>query len=116
MGKLFGTDGVRGVANTELTGLTAYLLGQAGSSVLVPRGSQRPTVLVGTDTRISADMLKAALRAGICSTGADAVDLGILPTPAVAYLTRAMGASAGVMITASHNPSVPVRSALSCNW
>ncbi len=104
MGNLFGTDGVRGVANRELTGQTAFLLGQAGASILVPQGSPRPTVLVGTDTRISADMLKAALMAGICSTGAIALDLGILPTPAVAYLTRAMEAHAGVMITASHNP------------
>ena len=97
MPRMFGTDGVRGIANTELDCTLAYQLGRAGAQVLIS-GTHRPTVLVGTDTRISGDMLKSALMAGICSVGAHAVDLG-------AMLNREMNADAGVMISASHNPA-----------
>jgi len=104
MGRLFGTDGVRGVANTELTIELAYKLGQAGAYVLTKETHHQPIILVGRDTRISGNMLEAALVAGICSVGAKAVKLGVVPTPAVAYLTRKYKADAGVVISASHNP------------
>ena len=104
MGKFFGTDGVRGIANLELTGELAYKLGQAGAWVLTSEKKHTPKILVGMDTRISGDMLEAALVAGICSVGAKAVCLGVVPTPAVAYLTRLYKADAGVVISASHNP------------
>ena len=104
MGRLFGTDGVRGVANTELTADLAYKLGQAGAYVLTAETKHTPRILVGMDTRISGDMLEAALVAGICSVGAEAICLGVLPTPAIAYLTRFYKADAGVVISASHNP------------
>ena len=104
MGILFGTDGVRGVANSELTSELAFKLGQAGAYVLTGETHHRPRILVGRDTRISGNMLEAALVAGICSVGAEAALVGVLPTPAVAYLTRAYEADAGVMISASHNP------------
>ena len=103
MGRMFGTDGVRGVANTELTAQIAYSLGRAGAYVLT-EGAHKPKILVAKDTRISGDMLESALIAGILSVGAEAVVLGVVPTPAVAYLTRKYGADAGVMISASHNP------------
>lgn len=106
MSRMFGTDGVRGVANTELTPELAMKLGAAGAYVLSRDGShKRPRIFVGCDTRISGDMLAMALMAGICSAGADAVYLGVIPTPAVAYLTRIHHADAGVVISASHNPS-----------
>jgi len=105
VGILFGTDGVRGIANIELTPELAYDLGRAGSYVLAKQeAGTRPRILVGKDTRISGDMLEAALRAGICSTGADVLTVGIIPTPAVAYLTRYYQASCGIVISASHNP------------
>lgn len=104
MARLFGTDGVRGVANTELTADLAYRLGQAGAYVLTSETKHAPKILVGMDTRISGHMLEAALVAGICSVGAEAVCLGVIPTPAVAYLTRLYNADAGVVISASHNP------------
>ncbi|MEN6313851.1 MAG: phosphoglucosamine mutase [Clostridiaceae bacterium] len=104
MARLFGTDGVRGVANTELSGELAYKLGQAGAYVLTAETKHAPKILVGMDTRISGHMLESALVAGICSVGAEAVCLGVIPTPAVAYLTRYYGADAGVVISASHNP------------
>ena len=104
MGKLFGTDGVRGIANTELTGELAYNLGRAGAYVLTKETAHTPKILVAMDTRISGDMLESALVAGICSVGAHAVLAGILPTPAVAYLVRKYKLDAGVMISASHNP------------
>jgi len=104
MGRLFGTDGVRGIANSELSGELAYNLGRAGACVLTAEKKHTPVILVGMDTRISGDMLEAALVAGICSVGAEAVCLGIIPTPAVAYLTRLYKADAGIMISASHNP------------
>ncbi len=104
MGKLFGTDGVRGVANTELTGRMAYELGRAGAYVLTKETYHTPRILVGMDTRISGDMLEAALTAGICSVGAHAVLAGVIPTPAVAYLVRKYKLDAGIVISASHNP------------
>ena len=103
MSRMFGTDGVRGIANTELTAELAYSLGRAGAFVLT-EGTHKPKILVAKDTRISGDMLEAALVAGILSVGAEAVILGVVPTPAVAHLTREYNADAGVMISASHNP------------
>lgn len=104
MGRLFGTDGVRGVANEELTPLLAMQLGQAGAYVLTKENEHKPTIMVGCDTRISGDMLANALMAGACSVGANAVYVGVVPTPAVAYLTRKYKVDAGVVISASHNP------------
>jgi len=103
VGVLFGTDGVRGVANVELTPELAFKLGRAGAEVL-RREVKRPRIIIGRDTRLSGDMLEAALTAGICSVGADVLKVGILPTPGVAYLTRALGVEAGIVISASHNP------------
>jgi phosphoglucosamine mutase len=103
MGRMFGTDGVRGIANLELTPELAYKLGRAGAYVLT-EGAHKPTIVVGMDTRISGDMLESALVAGICSVGAHAICVGVVPTPAVAYLTRYYNADAGVVISASHNP------------
>ncbi len=104
MARLFGTDGVRGVANEELTPLLAMQLGQAGAYVLTKEKEHKPTIMVGCDTRISGDMLANALMAGVCSVGANAVYVGVIPTPAVAYLTRKFKVDAGVVISASHNP------------
>ena len=103
MARLFGTDGVRGVANTDLTPELAFKLGEAAGHFLGELGRGR--IVVGMDTRRSGDMLEAALVAGICSGGADALRCGIVPTPAVAYLTRVLGADGGVVISASHNPA-----------
>ncbi|MBW9151000.1 phosphoglucosamine mutase [Clostridium estertheticum] len=103
MSRMFGTDGVRGIANTELTGEIAYKLGRAGAFVLTD-GAHKPKIIVGMDTRVSGDMLEAALVAGILSVGAEAICLGVVPTPAVAYLTRKYRADAGIVISASHNP------------
>lgn len=103
MGRLFGTDGVRGVANKELTCELAYKIGRAGAYVLT-KDKKDVKIVVGMDTRISGDMLEAALVAGICSVGSDVLSVGIVPTPAVAYLTRKLNAEAGVVISASHNP------------
>ncbi|MBP2655383.1 MAG: glmM [Firmicutes bacterium] len=103
MGKLFGTDGVRGVANTELTPELAFRLGRAATAFF-GRECTRPKFVVGRDTRISGQMLESALAAGICSAGGEAINVGVIPTPAVAYLARVMGAQAGVVISASHNP------------
>lgn len=104
MGRLFGTDGVRGIANEELTPQLAFDLGKAGAKVLTAEKKHAAKILVGTDTRISCDMLKSALVAGICSVGAEAICVGVIPTPAVAHLTRYYNADAGVVISASHNP------------
>lgn len=98
MAKLFGTDGVRGVANTELTCDIAYRLGKAAVTLL------GPTIVVGRDTRLSGDMLFSALASGIMSRGGTVLDAGIIPTPGVAYLCRALSADGGVVISASHNP------------
>lgn len=104
MSRLFGTDGVRGIANSELTIELAMKLGQAGAYVLTKENEHKPTIIVGCDTRISGGMLANAMIAGICSVGANAVYLGVLPTPAIAYLTRKYKVDAGVVISASHNP------------
>ena len=103
MGRLFGTDGARGVAITELTCELAMQIGRAAALVLTKEAKHKAKIVIGKDTRISSDILEAALCAGICSVGADAVQLGVIPTPGVAYLVRSMGADAGVMISASHN-------------
>ncbi len=107
MGKLFGTDGVRGVANKELTGEMASKLGRAGGYYLTrdyDDKKSKPVMIIGKDTRISGDMLEAALVAGITSAGIDVIKLGIIPTPGVAYLTDTLDVQGGVMISASHNP------------
>lgn len=104
MARLFGTDGVRGVANDELTPALAMQLGQAGAYVLSKEKAHKPTIMVGCDTRISGDMLANALMAGACSVGANCVYAGVLPTPAIAYLTRKYKVDAGVVVSASHNP------------
>ncbi|NLV98767.1 MAG: phosphoglucosamine mutase [Clostridiaceae bacterium] len=103
MSRLFGTDGVRGVANKDLTPDLAYRLGYAAAYILTDRHMGRPRVLVGEDTRVSRGMLASALVAGLCSAGADAIECGIVPTPAVAWLIRHFSADAGVVISASHN-------------
>lgn len=103
MGRLFGTDGARGIAITELTCETAMQIGRAAAMVLTEKSHRKPKIYIGKDTRISSDVLEAALIAGICSMGADAVLMGVIPTPAVAFLVRKRGADAGVMISASHN-------------
>ncbi len=103
MGKYFGTDGVRGVANSELTPELAFKVGRLGGYVLT-KNQTRPKVLIGRDTRISGHMLEGALVAGLLSIGAEVMRLGVISTPGVAYLTKALGAQAGVMISASHNP------------
>lgn len=102
MGRMFGTDGVRGIANAGLSGELAFKLGQASAEVLTGE-VHRAKILIGMDTRISADMLEFAMVAGICSAGADACTLGVIPTSAVAHLTRYYEADAGVVISASHN-------------
>ena len=104
MARMFGTDGVRGVAGTELTIELATKLGQAGAYVLTKEQEHQATIIVGCDTRISGGMLASALMAGICSVGANAIFVGTMPTPAIAYLTRKYKVDAGVVISASHNP------------
>ena len=106
MGKYFGTDGVRGEANVELTPELAFKLGRFGGYVLSKHATEAPKVFVGRDTRISGAMLEAALIAGLLSVGIHVYKLGVLATPAVAYLVKTEGASAGVMISASHNPAL----------
>ncbi len=105
MGRLFGTDGVRGIANAELTGELAYHLGRAAVVALTEVGERRPHIAVGRDPRASGEFLEAALVAGICSAGGDALLLGVCTTPAVAFLTKDLGAAAGAVISASHNPA-----------
>ena len=102
MGRLFGTDGVRGIANKELTPELAFKLGKAGAHVLKKK-NERPVVVIGKDTRVSGDMLEAALTAGILAVGGNVIKAGVVPTPAVAYLTRYYHADAGIVISASHN-------------
>jgi len=105
MGRLFGTDGVRGIANSELTPELAFKLGSAGAHVLSEANAHaKPVFVIGADTRISGDMLENALTAGILSVGGNVIKLGVIPTPAVAFLVRHFRADAGVMISASHNP------------
>lgn len=103
MGKYFGTDGIRGVANKELTPELAFKVGRYGGYVLT-KDKEKPKVVVGKDTRISGSMLESALMAGILSTGAEVIQLGVISTPGVAYLTKELKAQAGIMISASHNP------------
>ena len=103
MGRLFGTDGVRGVANHDLTCELAMKLGRAAAAVLINKSNRHPRVIIGKDTRLSSDMLENAMAAGLCSVGASVVLLGVVPTPAVAYLVEKYKADAGVMISASHN-------------
>jgi len=103
MGRLFGTDGARGIANKELTIELAMKIGKAAAEVLAVE-SKRPKILIAKDTRISCDMLESALSAGLCSVGADVVSVGVVPTPCAAYLIGELGCSAGIMISASHNP------------
>lgn len=105
MGRLFGTDGVRGIANTELTVERAMEIGRAAATVLTDGCRHRPTFVIGCDTRVSSDMLASAMIAGLCSVGADVIGLGVIPTPAVAYLVGKYKADAGIMISASHNPA-----------
>ena len=104
MGRLFGTDGARGVANSEITCELAMQIGRAAAMVLTENLDHRPRVMIGMDTRASGEMLEAALSAGLCSVGADVLLIGVVPTPAVAYLVKAYNYDAGVMISASHNP------------
>ena len=104
MGQYFGTDGIRGVANTELTPEFALGLGRAVVRTLREAGTPRPQILVGRDPRASGEMLEAALVAGLTSAGADVVSVGVIPTPGVAYLTMSTDADAGAVISASHNP------------
>lgn len=104
MGRLFGTDGARGVANSELTAELAMNIGRAAAMVLISDEVEHPTILIGKDTRLSGDMLEGALIAGLSSVGANVGLLGVVPTPAVAYLVGKYNADAGIMISASHNP------------
>jgi len=104
MGKYFGTDGIRGVAGKDLDAELAFKAGRAAASVLIETGILSPQVFIARDTRISCDMLQAALSAGLCSAGADVTLLGVLPTPAVAFLTAKSEADMGIVISASHNP------------
>ncbi|HEY3375563.1 MAG TPA: phosphoglucosamine mutase [Candidatus Aquicultor sp.] len=104
MSRLFGTDGVRGIANEYLTAELAFKLGQAGATVL-SGGKGGGTFIIGKDTRISCDMLEASLSAGICSVGSNVLQVGVVPTPTVAFLARALKAKGGVVISASHNPA-----------
>lgn len=104
MGRLFGTDGARGIANEQLTCELAMNIGRAAAMVLINDEVQHPTILIGKDTRLSGDMLEGALIAGLCSVGANVKLLGVVPTPAVAYLIGKYKADAGIMISASHNP------------
>jgi len=105
MGRLFGTDGVRGIANRELSAELAHRLGRAAVAALAESGVNRPHIAVGRDTRASGEFLEAALTSGICSAGGDAVLLGVCTTPAVAFLTTDLQAEAGAVISASHNPA-----------
>ena len=105
MGRLFGTDGIRGVVNAGLDAELAYKVGLAAASVLAQeKENGKPVFTIGKDTRISSDLLKGALIAGLCSAGADVLDLGTIPTPAVAWVTVDRKADAGIVISASHNP------------
>ncbi len=104
MGKFFGTDGVRGIANSELSCELAIKIGRAAAYVLTRHTSHKAKIIIGKDTRISGDMLESVLAAGICSVGADCVLLGVVPTPAVAHLVKKYNADAGIVISASHNP------------
>lgn len=103
MGKYFGTDGIRGIANDKLTPELAFKIGRFGGHIL-SKNSENPKILIGRDTRVSGEMLEGALIAGVLSIGTEVMRLGVISTPGVAYLTRANSADAGIMISASHNP------------
>ena len=103
MGRLFGTDGIRGIANTELDPTLAFKLGKASAQLLAEESKKRGTFVIGHDGRISSDMLCCALISGICSAGHSVISAGIIPTPAVAYLTKKYSADAGIVVSASHN-------------
>ena len=104
MGRLFGTDGVRGIANSELTPELAFKLGKASGHVLGKnKHKERPVFLIGKDTRLSGDMLEDAMSAGLMATGVNVIKVGVLPTPAIAHLVREYKADAGIIISASHN-------------
>ena len=105
MGRLFGTDGARGIANESLTCEMAMQIGRAAAQVLIRQARRRPKMIIAQDTRLSSQMLVSALSAGICSVGVDVELLGELPTPAVAWLVGEYSADAGVMVSASHNPA-----------
>lgn len=105
MGRIFGTDGVRGEANSQLTPELAYKLGRAAASLLRSTKEGKQAIVIGKDTRISGDMLEGALIAGICSSGVDVYRVGVMPTPAIAFLTRELKAISGAVISASHNPA-----------
>lgn len=105
MGKLFGTDGIRGIAGEELTAELAFRLGLSVSKVLTGQENKKTRVIIGKDTRLSGDMFEAAITAGLCAMGSDVYLVGVVPTPAVAFLVREIEADAGIMISASHNPS-----------
>ena len=106
MGRLFGTDGVRGIANKDLTNELAMQIGKAAAEILIKNttADTKPVVMIGKDTRASGDMLEAALTSGFCSVGVDVLSVGVIPTPAIAYLVEKYNCDAGVMISASHNP------------
>lgn len=104
MGRIFGTDGVRGVANNEISCELALKLSRAVGIVIAQRIGRRPRIMIGKDTRLSSDMLEAAVSAGLCSVGANAVQIGIVPTPALSFLVNKRNADAGIMLSASHNP------------
>ena len=105
MGKLFGTDGIRGVVNDGLDAMLAFRVGMAAAQVMTrEKGGGQPRFTIGKDTRISSDLLEGALIAGLCSAGADVLHLGVIPTPAVAWITVDTKADAGIVISASHNP------------
>ena len=104
MGRLFGTDGVRGIANEDLTNDLAMKIGMAAAEILIKNKDNKPKVMIGKDTRASGDMLEAALTAGFCAVGVDVLSVGVVPTPAIAYLVGKYNCDAGVMISASHNP------------
>ena len=104
MGRIFGTDGVRGIANEKLDVELALAISRAAGIIIKNETEGKPKVIVGRDTRLSGTMLEAAVAAGLSSVGCDVELLGVVPTPAVAYLVTKLGASGGVMITASHNP------------
>ena len=103
MGRIFGTDGARGVANTEISCELAMNIGRATAMVISEEIGRKPVVIIGKDTRVSSDMLEMAITAGLCSVGADVIQAGVLPTPAVAYLVTQQHADAGIMLSASHN-------------
>ena len=104
MRKYFGTDGIRRIANTELTPELVYRVAKAGAYVLGKHTDKAPLILIGKDTRLSGSLIESAMTAGFLSYGANVIQLGVLPTPAVAYLTRKLNADASVVISASHNP------------